>query len=110
MRDRDCYRNSVLNSSTLIISAQEDSGNFLSNLVFQCGGLDVIERLLCSRSSSLEDCIESAGVLAQITSPWIADNHKIEDLDRHVPAMVAALTGEFYVSMITTNLSEEETI
>ena len=53
----------------------------------------MIERLLCSRSSSLEDCIESAGVLAQITSPWIADNHKIEDLDRHVPAMVAALTG-----------------
>ena len=71
--------------------------------MFQCGGLDVIERLLCSRSSSLEDCIESAGVLAQITSPWIADNHKIEDLDRHVPAMVAALTGKWVdVSVIST--------
>lgn len=53
----------------------------------------MIERLLCDRGSSLEDCIESAGVLAQITSPWIADNHKISDLDRHVPNMVAALTG-----------------
>ena len=62
----------------------------------QCGGLDVIEGLLCARTSSLEDCIESAGVLAQITSPWIADNHKIEDLDRHVPAMVAALTGGWW--------------
>ena len=65
----------------------------IQTLALQCGGLDVIEGLLCARSSSLEDCIESAGVLAQITSPWIADNHKIEDLDRHVPAMVAALTG-----------------
>ena len=60
----------------------------------------MIERLLCSRASPLEDCIESAGVLAQITSPWIADNHKIEDLDRHVPAMVAALTGMDYSGLM----------
>ena len=63
----------------------------------------MIEGLLCARSSSLEDCIESAGVLAQITSPWIADNHKIEDLDRHVPAMVAALTGGYNVRSLPTN-------
>ncbi len=53
-----------------------------------------MESLLCSRLSSLEDRVESAGVLAQITSPWIADNHRIASLDDHVPNMVSALTGE----------------
>lgn len=53
----------------------------------------MIDHLLSSRQSSLEDRIESAGVLAQITSPWISDNHKLQDLDAYVPNMVASLTG-----------------
>ena len=53
----------------------------------------MISELLSTRQSSLEDRIESAGVLAQITSPWISDNHKIKDLDSYVMSMVAALTG-----------------
>ena len=48
---------------------------------------------MSSRQSSLEDRIEAAGVLAQITSPWISDNHKIQKLDAHVPSMVSSLTG-----------------
>lgn len=59
----------------------------------QCGGLRVIDELLSNRGSSIEDRIESAGVLAQITSPWISDNHKIHQLDNHVLNMVNALTG-----------------
>ena len=54
----------------------------------------MISELLSTRQSSLEDRIESAGVLAQITSPWISDNHKIKDLDSYVMSMVAALTGK----------------
>ena len=61
---------------------------------FQCDGLAVIEELLSSRYSSLEDRIEAAGLLAQITSPWITDNHKIENLDCHVASMVSSLTGD----------------
>jgi hypothetical protein len=53
----------------------------------------VIDELLSSRYSSLEDRIEAAGLLAQITSPWITDNHKIENLDCHVGSMVSSLTG-----------------
>ena len=68
--------------------------NQIIYLLFQCGGLAVISELLSTRQSSLEDRIESAGVLAQITSPWISDNHKIKDLDSYVMSMVAALTGE----------------
>jgi len=56
-------------------------------------GLRIIEQLLCSRGSLIEDRIEAAGVLAQITSPWISDNHKINHLDNFVYNMVNALTG-----------------
>ena len=53
----------------------------------------MINQLLCSRGSLIEDRIEAAGVLAQITSPWISDNHKIQNLDHFVYNMVNALTG-----------------
>ena len=62
---------------------------------FQVDGLRIIEQLLCSRGSLIEDRIEAAGVLAQITSPWISDNHKINHLDNFVYNMVNALTGMF---------------
>ena len=64
-------------------------------LLFQVDGLRIIEQLLCSRGSLIEDRIEAAGVLAQITSPWISDNHKINHLDNFVYNMVNALTGIF---------------
>ena len=64
-------------------------------LLFQVEGLRIIEQLLCSRGSLIEDRIEAAGVLAQITSPWISDNHKINHLDNFVYNMVNALTGMF---------------
>jgi hypothetical protein len=65
-------------------------------LFFQAEGLRIIEQLLCSRGSLIEDRIEAAGVLAQITSPWISDNHKINHLDNFVYNMVNALTGNIY--------------
>ena len=58
-----------------------------------CNGLKVIDHLLSSSSTSTEERVESAGVLAQITSPWIVDNHKIADLDSHVQNLVASLTN-----------------
>ncbi len=53
----------------------------------------MLDTLLCSRLSSVDDRVESAGVLAQITSPWISDNHRVPSLDAHVNSMVGALTG-----------------
>ena len=53
-----------------------------------------MDDLLCGMYSSVEDRVESAAVLAQITSPWISDNHKIHNLDLHVMSMVSALTGK----------------
>ncbi|QQP38661.1 Uncharacterized protein FKW44_019300 [Caligus rogercresseyi] len=59
----------------------------------KCNGVAFINDLLCSRQSSLEDRIETAGVLAQITSPWIEDNVHIDSLDDYAPELVASLTG-----------------
>ena len=69
---------------------------FIWLFIFQAEGLRIIEQLLCSRGSLIEDRIEAAGVLAQITSPWISDNHKINHLDNFVYNMVNALTGNVY--------------
>ena len=69
---------------------------YLFVYLFQAEGLRIIEQLLCSRGSLIEDRIEAAGVLAQITSPWISDNHKINHLDNFVYNMVNALTGNVY--------------
>ena len=69
---------------------------FICLSFFQAEGLRIIEQLLCSRGSLIEDRIEAAGVLAQITSPWISDNHKINQLDNYVYNMVNALTGKSF--------------
>ena len=37
--------------------------------------------------------MEAAGVLAQVTSPWITDNHHVEGLTKHVPRIVSTLTS-----------------
>ena len=76
-------------------------------LFFKCGGLSVLDLLLgCSRrSSTVEERIESAGVLAQITSPWITDNHKIKELDHYVPSLISALTGKLHLYNLSMYLS-----
>jgi hypothetical protein len=57
----------------------------------QSNGVEIIASLLTA-SLSLEERMEAAGVLAQVTSPWISDNHRVEGLTQHVPSMVATLT------------------
>ena len=56
------------------------------------GGIGMISRLLVS-DPSLEVRVEAAGVLAQITSPWISDNHRVSGLDDHVSRLVPQLSN-----------------
>jgi hypothetical protein len=37
---------------------------------------------------------EAAGVLAQVTSPWIEENHHLGGLNEHLRRIVTALTGK----------------
>ena len=58
----------------------------------QCCGIQTISSILVSSRTSLTVKVEAAGVLAQITSPWIADNHSIAGLKEQVPNIVEQLT------------------
>ena len=58
----------------------------------QCRGLATVSNILVSPRTSLTVKVEAAGVLAQITSPWIADNHSIAGLREQVPRLVEQLT------------------
>ena len=58
----------------------------------QCNGIQTISNILVSPRTSLTVKVEAAGVLAQITSPWIADNHSIAGLKEQVPNIVEQLT------------------
>ena len=40
-----------------------------------------------------EEKSEAAGLLAQVTSPWIENNSSIEGLSLHLDNLVASLTG-----------------
>lgn len=59
----------------------------------RCGGVNIISSILVNPSNCLETKVEAAGVLAQITSPWISDNHKVVGLKAHVASLVAQLTA-----------------
>jgi hypothetical protein len=55
------------------------------------GGVNLICFLLTS-ATSLEVKVEAAGVLAQITSPWITENHRVAGLTADIPAIVLQLS------------------
>ena len=55
------------------------------------GGVQLISSLLTS-STTLEVKVEAAGVLAQITSPWITENHRVAGLTAAIPEIVLQLS------------------
>ena len=58
----------------------------------QCRGVQTVTAILTGPRTRLAVRVEAAGVLAQITSPWIADNHSIAGLREAVPGVVQQLT------------------
>lgn len=57
-----------------------------------CKGLNSITEILVNKDTNIAVKVEAAGVLAQITSPWIMDNHHISGLKEHVTKIVDQLT------------------
>ncbi|XP_047739834.1 uncharacterized protein LOC108667885 isoform X2 [Hyalella azteca] len=58
----------------------------------KAGGMEVIVEVLCDEGAAEDERSEAAAVLAQITSPWVDQNHGIVSLARHVAPLVTALT------------------
>ena len=57
-------------------------------------GVEVIARLLGEHSSTEMERAEAAGVLAQVTSPWIEDNDYVLGVTENAFYLVKSLTGE----------------
>ena len=47
-----------------------------------------------------EEKSEAAGLLAQVTSPWIENNCSIEGLSRHLDNLIQSLTGKLWETYI----------
>ena len=55
--------------------------------------MEVVAEVLCDIECLEEERSEAAGVLAQITSPWVENNHRLAARHTHLDHIVAALTG-----------------
>ena len=63
------------------------------------GGIEILSDTLKDDNASEEEKSEAAGLLAQVTSPWIENNNTIEGLSRHLNDLVQSLTSK-YMPMI----------
>uniref|UniRef100_T1J5H0 Protein inscuteable homologue C-terminal domain-containing protein n=1 Tax=Strigamia maritima TaxID=126957 RepID=T1J5H0_STRMM len=69
----------------------------------EIGGVECVTDILCDvRSSKLEKA-EAAGVIAQITSPWIEHNHFIRGLSENLVNLIQSITD-----LAKNTTSEEE--
>ncbi|XP_064098524.1 protein inscuteable homolog isoform X1 [Macrobrachium nipponense] len=59
----------------------------------KAGGIEVVSEVLCDPECPEEERSEAAGVLAQVTSPWVENNHRLTALYEHIHSIVIALTG-----------------
>ena len=57
-------------------------------------GVEVIARMLGEKGTSEMERAEAAGVLAQVTSPWIEDNDYVLGVTENAFYLVKSLTGE----------------
>lgn len=56
------------------------------------GGIQILSDTLRDDNATEEEKSEAAGLLAQVTSPWIENNSSIEGLSRHLSQLVDSLT------------------
>nr|XP_053634438.1 protein inscuteable homolog [Cherax quadricarinatus] len=58
----------------------------------KAGGVEVVAEVLCDEDCPEEERSEAAGVLAQITSPWVENTHRLPAIHTHMCTIVQALT------------------
>jgi len=58
----------------------------------QAGGVEIISEILCEETRPEPEVSEAAAVLAQITAPWVEDNHTVHGLSEQLSSLVHSLT------------------
>nr|CAD7461562.1 unnamed protein product [Timema tahoe] len=70
----------------------------------QAGGLEILAELLTEETRPEAELSEAAAVLAQITAPWVEDNHNVRGLTESLPSLVHSLTR------LVSNTRSDETL
>ena len=60
----------------------------------EAGGIKVLADTLKDVEAVEDEKSEAAGLLAQVTSPWIENNSSIEGLSTHLEDLVLSLTSK----------------
>ena len=63
----------------------------------EAGGIKVLSDTLNDVEAVEEEKSEAAGLLAQVTSPWIENNSSIEGLSAHLDNLVKSLTSKLFL-------------
>ncbi|XP_069679200.1 protein inscuteable homolog [Periplaneta americana] len=58
----------------------------------QAGGVEILSEILSEESRPEPEVSEAAAVLAQITAPWVEDNHNVQGLSEQLSPLVKSLT------------------
>jgi hypothetical protein len=61
--------------------------------------------MIAETARSEPEVSEAAAVLAQITAPWVEDNHTVQGLSEQLPSLVSSLTRKFtaHINFIITS-------
>jgi hypothetical protein len=60
--------------------------------LLQAGGVEIISEILSEEARPEPEVSEAAAVLAQITAPWVEDNHTVHGLSEQLSSLVHSLT------------------
>ncbi|XP_050431428.1 protein inscuteable homolog [Adelges cooleyi] len=58
----------------------------------KAGGVEILADVLSSKNRLEKELADAVSVLAQITAPWIEDNHVVDGLTGHLHTVVSSLT------------------
>lgn len=70
----------------------------------QVGGVEIMAELLMEHERPEPELSEAVAVVAQITAPWIEDNHTIKGLRENTKSLITSLTRFLQVSDCCQNL------
>lgn len=60
----------------------------------QGGGVEVLSDIISNEKCSEIEVTEAVSVLAQVTAPWVEDNHSVRELTTFLTPLVSSLTSE----------------
>lgn len=81
----------------IIFKACYDHFKFIKCIFFyQADGVEVLVEILSDSERPEPELSEATAVLAQITAPWIEDNHNVKGLSENAGSLITAITSKLF--------------